>query len=77
MLKSLPPQTRRILGIDFFEGSAQAAIAQMRNGGLLVAPAAPALMDLDRNELSRIPSQCRSGPHRLRFHRIHLEIPPA
>jgi UDP-N-acetyl-D-mannosaminuronic acid transferase (WecB/TagA/CpsF family) len=49
MLKSLPPQTRRILGIDFFNGSAQAAIAKMRNGGLLVAPAAPALMDLDRN----------------------------
>jgi UDP-N-acetyl-D-mannosaminuronic acid transferase (WecB/TagA/CpsF family) len=39
----------RILGIDFFDGSAQVAIAIMRNGGLLVVPAAPALKDLDRN----------------------------
>jgi UDP-N-acetyl-D-mannosaminuronic acid transferase (WecB/TagA/CpsF family) len=41
--------THRILGIDFFDGSAQAAIAIMRNGGLLVIPAAPALKDLDHN----------------------------
>jgi len=40
---------RCILGIDFFDGSAQAAIAKMRAGGLLVVPAAPALKDLDRN----------------------------
>jgi UDP-N-acetyl-D-mannosaminuronic acid transferase (WecB/TagA/CpsF family) len=39
----------RILGIDFFDGSAKAAIAIIRNGGLLVIPAAPALKDLDRN----------------------------
>ncbi len=39
----------RILGIDFFDGSAQSAIAIMRSGGLLVVPAAPALKDLDRN----------------------------
>jgi UDP-N-acetyl-D-mannosaminuronic acid transferase (WecB/TagA/CpsF family) len=39
----------RILGIDFFDGSARAAIALMREGGLLVIPAAPALKDLDRN----------------------------
>ncbi len=39
----------RILGIDFFDGSARAAIAIMRKGGLLVVPAAPALKDLDRN----------------------------
>jgi UDP-N-acetyl-D-mannosaminuronic acid transferase (WecB/TagA/CpsF family) len=39
----------RILGIDFFDGSAQAAIAKLRDGGLLVVPAAPALKDLDRN----------------------------
>ena len=44
-----PPQTHRILGIVFFDGSAQAAIAIMRNGGLLVIPAAPALKDLDHN----------------------------
>src|ERR1700692_378968 len=43
------PQTHRILGIDFFDGSAKGAIAIMRNGGLLVIPAAPALKDLDRN----------------------------
>jgi UDP-N-acetyl-D-mannosaminuronic acid transferase (WecB/TagA/CpsF family) len=40
----------RILGIDFFDGSAKEAIALMRtNGGLLVVPAAPALKDLDRS----------------------------
>jgi UDP-N-acetyl-D-mannosaminuronic acid transferase (WecB/TagA/CpsF family) len=39
----------RILGIDFFDGSAKAAIDLMRTGGLLVIPAAPALKDLDRN----------------------------
>jgi UDP-N-acetyl-D-mannosaminuronic acid transferase (WecB/TagA/CpsF family) len=37
---------RRILGIDFFCGTAQQAIARMRGGGLLVVPAAPALKDL-------------------------------
>jgi UDP-N-acetyl-D-mannosaminuronic acid transferase (WecB/TagA/CpsF family) len=41
--------THRILGIDFFDGSAKAAIKIMRDGGLLVIPAAPALKDLDRN----------------------------
>ena len=39
----------RILGIDFFDGSARTAIAKLRGGGLLVVPAAPALKDLDRN----------------------------
>jgi UDP-N-acetyl-D-mannosaminuronic acid transferase (WecB/TagA/CpsF family) len=45
------PQTHlRILGIDFFDGSAKEAIEIMRtNGGLLVVPAAPALKDLDQN----------------------------
>jgi len=42
-------QTHRILGIDFFDGSAKAAIEIMRSGGLLVIPAAPALKDLDHN----------------------------
>jgi UDP-N-acetyl-D-mannosaminuronic acid transferase (WecB/TagA/CpsF family) len=41
--------THRILGIDFFDGTASAAIEIMRNGGLLVIPAAPALKDLDRD----------------------------
>jgi UDP-N-acetyl-D-mannosaminuronic acid transferase (WecB/TagA/CpsF family) len=49
MIHEPPPATHRILGIDFFDGSAQAAIAIMRNGGLLVIPAAPALKDLDHN----------------------------
>jgi UDP-N-acetyl-D-mannosaminuronic acid transferase (WecB/TagA/CpsF family) len=40
---------RRILGIRFFGGSAQAAIAQVRGGGLVVVPAAPALKDLDHS----------------------------
>src|SRR5277367_5754325 len=48
-----PTQTHRILGIDFFDGSARAAIEIMRNGGLLVIPAAPALKDLDRNPAYR------------------------
>jgi len=44
-----PANFRRILGIDFFYGSAQEAIARMRRGGLLVVPAAPALKDLATN----------------------------
>jgi UDP-N-acetyl-D-mannosaminuronic acid transferase (WecB/TagA/CpsF family) len=44
-----PTDYHRILGIDFFDGTAQTAIAKMRNGGLLVVPAAPALKDMDRN----------------------------
>jgi N-acetylglucosaminyldiphosphoundecaprenol N-acetyl-beta-D-mannosaminyltransferase len=47
--EQIPPSRHRILGIDFFDGSAQGAIALMRDGGLLVIPAAPALKDLDRN----------------------------
>ena len=39
-------KSRRILGIEFFGGSAREAIARMRGGGLLVVPAAPALKDL-------------------------------
>ena len=49
MTQGTLPQTHRILGIDFFDGSARAAIEIMRNGGVLVVPAAPALKDLDRN----------------------------
>ena len=49
MVHEPPHSTHRILGIAFFDGSAQAAIAIMRNGGLLVIPAAPALKDLDHN----------------------------
>jgi UDP-N-acetyl-D-mannosaminuronic acid transferase (WecB/TagA/CpsF family) len=49
MTQAPPTTTHRILGIDFFDGSAKAAIEIMHNGGLLVVPAAPALKDLDRN----------------------------
>jgi UDP-N-acetyl-D-mannosaminuronic acid transferase (WecB/TagA/CpsF family) len=49
MTQQAPPSTHRILGIEFFDGSAQAAIDLMRQGGLLVIPAAPALKDLDHN----------------------------
>ena len=41
--------SRRILGIDFFFGTAEEAIDRMRSGGLLVVPAAPALKDLGTN----------------------------
>lgn len=40
---------QRILGIDFFCGTARETIAQMKRGGLLVVPAAPALKDLPNN----------------------------
>ena len=40
---------RKILGIDFFFGTAEEAIDRMRSGGLLVVPAAPALKDLAKN----------------------------
>jgi UDP-N-acetyl-D-mannosaminuronic acid transferase (WecB/TagA/CpsF family) len=39
----------RILGIEFFCGTAREAINRMRKGGLLVVPAAPALKDLSHN----------------------------
>jgi exopolysaccharide biosynthesis WecB/TagA/CpsF family protein len=44
-------EQRRILGVNFFTGTAQQAIDRMRRGGLLVVPAAPALIDI----------QCNSG----------------
>lgn len=43
----------RILGIDFFHGSAEEAVARMSHGGLLVVPAAPALKDLQTNSAYR------------------------
>src|SRR5580698_2536017 len=50
MATTTPPNHHRILGIDFFDGSAKEAIEIMRtNGGILVVPAAPALKDLDQN----------------------------
>lgn len=44
-----PASFRKILGIDFFFGSAAEAIGRMRGGGLLVVPAAPALRELGTN----------------------------
>ena len=41
--------TERILGVNFFCGTAQQTIARMKTGGLLVVPAAPALKDLPTN----------------------------
>jgi exopolysaccharide biosynthesis WecB/TagA/CpsF family protein len=40
------PEFRQILGIRFFVGGARRAIYLLRNGGLLVVPAAPALKNL-------------------------------
>lgn len=40
---------RIILGINFFQGTAIEAVEQMRAGGLLVVPAAPALKELGSN----------------------------
>jgi UDP-N-acetyl-D-mannosaminuronic acid transferase (WecB/TagA/CpsF family) len=39
-------QFRQILGIRFFVGDAEEAVARMSSGGLLVVPAAPALKNL-------------------------------
>jgi N-acetylglucosaminyldiphosphoundecaprenol N-acetyl-beta-D-mannosaminyltransferase len=44
---------RTILGINFFSGSAKAAVDRMEHGGLLVVPAAPALKDLACNPAYR------------------------
>jgi len=41
---------RHILGLPFFNGSVQQAVDRMRRGGLLVVPAAPALVEMDVNE---------------------------
>ena len=40
---------QRILGVDFFCGTARQTIDRMKQGGLLVVPAAPALKDLPDN----------------------------
>jgi exopolysaccharide biosynthesis WecB/TagA/CpsF family protein len=39
-------QHRQILGLQFFSGTVQQAIDRMRRGGLLVVPAAPALLQM-------------------------------
>ena len=42
-----------ILGIRFFRGSVEEAVAKMSAGGLLVVPAAPALKDMETNAAYR------------------------
>jgi UDP-N-acetyl-D-mannosaminuronic acid transferase (WecB/TagA/CpsF family) len=46
-------ESRQILGIDFFNGSATRAVERMRSGGLLVVPAAPALCTLPEDKAYR------------------------
>ena len=43
---TLPPSTERILGINFSVGDVAEIISQARLGGLVVAPAAPLLVDM-------------------------------
>ncbi len=46
-----PFPTKRVLGIDFFDGSAEEAVAWIaQNGGLVVAPAAPSMIALRHEE---------------------------
>ena len=51
--KALPPESdeqyRRILGLRFFVGDAPEAVAKVSQGGLVVAPAAPSLVELGRD----------------------------
>jgi len=47
------PDNRRILGIDFFQGTARDAILRVQSGGLVVVPAAPALVHLGTNKRYR------------------------
>ena len=42
-MRSTPPPTRRILGVDFFVGSIAEATSRALAGGLVVAPSAPGL----------------------------------
>ncbi len=44
---------RTILGLEFFNGTGEEAVARMKDGGLLVVPAAPALKDLSWNRSYR------------------------
>lgn len=44
---------RQILGIEFFSGNASEVVERMRSGGLLVAPAAPALASLPVDDAYR------------------------
>jgi exopolysaccharide biosynthesis WecB/TagA/CpsF family protein len=52
-LSSQSNSFRRILGINFFTGTAVEAVERMEAGGLLVVPAAPALKDLPHDSSYR------------------------
>ena len=43
------PEQRRILGINFFQGTVAEAVERIQGGGLLIVPAAPALVELRTN----------------------------
>lgn len=45
-MSSSTPHFQTILGVNFFCGTARQTVARMKQGGLLVVPAAPALKDL-------------------------------
>jgi UDP-N-acetyl-D-mannosaminuronic acid transferase (WecB/TagA/CpsF family) len=53
MLAAESPQFRSILGIQFFVGDANQAVERMKDGGLLVVPAAPALKNLPHDAAYR------------------------
>ena len=42
-------ETTKILGVDFFRGTAEQAVGLMQRGGLLVVPAAPALKEMEHD----------------------------
>jgi UDP-N-acetyl-D-mannosaminuronic acid transferase (WecB/TagA/CpsF family) len=46
-------ETRTILGIRFFQGSANQAVQATSEGGLVIVPAAPALKDITTNPVYR------------------------
>jgi UDP-N-acetyl-D-mannosaminuronic acid transferase (WecB/TagA/CpsF family) len=49
-LPECPAEYRKILGVDFFVGGPRQAADVVAAGGLVVAPAGPALLDLRRDE---------------------------
>jgi UDP-N-acetyl-D-mannosaminuronic acid transferase (WecB/TagA/CpsF family) len=46
-------RTRKVLGVDFFDGSVDEAVQVGVSGGLVVVPSAPVLIDLDSNHEQR------------------------
>lgn len=52
-MNTLPSPCQKILGVNFFTGSAEEAVRIGLRGGLVVVPAAPALVELQTNESYR------------------------